>query len=49
MKRYLFWGSLTIVILLGGFLWAGPTIFPVEEDARIPFQLAEVKRGENFF
>jgi len=48
MKRYLFWGSLTILILLAGFLWAGPTIFPVEEDARIPFQLAEVKRGEIF-
>jgi len=48
MKRYLFWGSLTILILLGGFLWAGPTIFPVEEDGPIPFQLAEVKRGEIF-
>ncbi len=46
MKRYLFWGSLTTVVLLGGFLWAGPTIFPVEEDAPVPFQLAEVKKGE---
>jgi HlyD family secretion protein len=48
MKRYIFWGSLTILILLGGFLWAGPTIFPLEEDAPLPFQLAEVKRGEIF-
>ncbi len=46
MNRYLFWGSLIIAVLLGGFLWAGPTIFPVEADAPIPFQLAEVKRGE---
>ena len=48
MKRYIFWGSLTILILLGGFLWAGPTIFPLEEDAPIPFQLTDVKRGEIF-
>jgi len=32
MKRYLFWGSLTILILLGGFLWAGPAIFPLEDE-----------------
>ncbi|NIO11616.1 MAG: efflux RND transporter periplasmic adaptor subunit, partial [Deltaproteobacteria bacterium] len=31
-----------------GFLWAGPTIFPVEHDAPVPFQLAEVKSGEIF-
>ncbi len=48
MKRYFFWGSLIILVLLGGFLWAGPQIFPVEEDALIPFQLAEVKKGEIF-
>jgi HlyD family secretion protein len=45
MKRYLFWAS--AVILLGGFFWARPQIFAVKETATtIPFQFAEVKKGE---
>ena len=47
MKKYLFWAS--TVILLVGFFWVRPQIFAVKESAvSIPFQLAEVKKGEIF-
>ncbi len=45
MKKYLFWAS--TAILLVGFFWVRPQIFAVKESAvSIPFQLAEVKKGE---
>jgi HlyD family secretion protein len=47
MKRYLLWAG--AVILLAGFFWVRPQIFAVKETATtIPFQLAEVKKGEIF-
>ncbi len=46
MKRYVF-GSGILVLLLGLF-WLGAQIFAVKEDPPIPFQLAEVKKGEIF-
>lgn len=47
MKKYLFWAS--AVILLVGFFWVRPQIFAIKESAiSIPFQLAEVKKGEIF-
>ena len=47
MKKYLFWAS--TAILLVGFFWVRPQIFAVKESTvSIPFQLAEVKKGEIF-
>ncbi|MFQ5849003.1 MAG: efflux RND transporter periplasmic adaptor subunit [Candidatus Binatia bacterium] len=47
MKRYLIILAAAL-ILLAGFFWARPKIFAVKENGSIPFQLAEVKRGEIF-
>ncbi|MCZ6625478.1 MAG: biotin/lipoyl-binding protein, partial [Deltaproteobacteria bacterium] len=46
MKRYLFGAA--ILILLIGFFLVGTQIFAVKENAPIPFQLTEVKKGEIF-
>ncbi|MDP6560845.1 MAG: biotin/lipoyl-binding protein, partial [Candidatus Binatia bacterium] len=47
MKRYLLFAI--VLALVGGFLWARPQIFAVKGSKNlVPFQLAEVKKGEIF-
>jgi HlyD family secretion protein len=47
LKRYLYLAG--ALVLLGGFFWARPQIFAVKQDNDIiPFQLAEVRKGDIF-
>jgi HlyD family secretion protein len=47
MKKYFFLAF--VLCLLAGFLWVRPQIFAVKNDsALVPFQFAEVKKGEIF-
>jgi HlyD family secretion protein len=47
LKRSLFLAG--ALVLLGGFFWARTTIFAVKQDTDIvPFQLADIKKGEIF-